>query len=127
MGFREKEAWFYSKSIEWQIDMETNFKQNKGKFKDVINWSWDTYHNKIKFNTQTIKEFNNSQDTTLNESMSFDDAMCNIEDADNNYFYCSMDKDDVIEAYLNEEEIAEQLELYFVLIKELGIYIALQP
>ena len=38
-----------------------------------------------------------------------------------------MCKDDVIEAINNEKEIADQLDLDKVYIKEVGVYIALHP
>lgn len=81
----------------------------------------------LKFNTQSIKDFNFHQDTLLREDMSFHEAIDEIERCDNKYFYVSMDDEDIQEAYENEYEIAKQLELDPIYIKELGIYIALQP
>jgi len=80
----------------------------------------------MEFREETIEEFNLNCDTNLKESMCFDEAIENIEKANNNYFYVSMDKKDVIEAIENEKEVASQLDLDKVFIKELGIYIALQ-
>lgn len=82
---------------------------------------------KTEFKTETIEVFNSYCDTTLTENMTFQEAVDNIESANNNYFYVSMNSQDVIEAIENEKEIAMQLDLDLVLIKELGIYIALQP
>lgn len=81
----------------------------------------------MKFQEETIEEFNFNCDTNLKKSMCFDEAVENIEKANNNYFYVSMDKKDVIEAIENEKEVASLLDLNKVFIKELGIYIALQP
>lgn len=81
----------------------------------------------MKFRQEKIAGFNSYCDTNLQKEMTFDEAMENIEDANNRYFYVSMEKDDVIEAYYNEENIARQLELEPVYIIELGIYILLQP
>jgi hypothetical protein len=81
----------------------------------------------MNFREETIQRFNFLCDTTLNESMSFQEAVDNIENADNNYFYVSMCENDVIQAIEAEKEIAEQLDLDKVFIKELGIFIALQP
>lgn len=81
----------------------------------------------MEFRTETIKEFNQVRDTTLTPFMTFTQAVEDIESANNNYFYVSMNKEDVIEAYKNQEEVAKQLDLEWVYIEELGIYITLQP
>jgi hypothetical protein len=79
------------------------------------------------FREETIEEFNSYCDTTLRKDMSFAEAIDDIEAANNNYFYVSMRKEEVEEAIVNEQEIADQLDLDKVFIKELGIYIALHP
>lgn len=81
----------------------------------------------LKFTEQSIEEFNLFQNTFLTEDMTFAEAIDVIEICDNNYFYVSMAEEDVQEAYENEYDIARQLELDPIYIKELGIYIALQP
>ena len=81
----------------------------------------------MKFRTETIEEFNAYCDTSLTEDMTFSQVGDNIEEATNNYFYISMCGDDVIEAYLSEEDVASQLGLDFIFIEEVGVYIALQP
>jgi len=81
----------------------------------------------LKFTEQTVEEFNLYQDTFLTEDMTFAEAIDVIEECDNNYFYVSTTEEDVQEAYENEYDIAIQLQLDPVYIKELGIYIALQP
>ena len=81
----------------------------------------------LTFRTETPKEFNSYCDTTLTDDMTFSDAVDNIERANNNYFYVSACKDDVIKAINNDLEIAEQLDLDLVFIDEIGVYIALQP
>jgi len=81
----------------------------------------------MRFREETIQEFNLYCDTTLTENMTFSEVVDNIEDANNNYFYVSMNEDDVIEAINNEKEIADQLDLDKVYIKEVGVYIALHP
>jgi len=81
----------------------------------------------MKFREETIQEFNSYCDTTLTEDMAFAEVVDDIESANNNYFYVSMCKDDVIEAINNEKEITIQLDLDKVYIKEVGVYIALQP
>lgn len=81
----------------------------------------------LKFQEQSIEEFNLYQDTHLTKDMTFAEAVDVIEQCDNNYFYISMAEEDVQEAYENEYDIARQLELDPVYIKELGIYITLQP
>lgn len=79
------------------------------------------------FREETIKEFNSYCDTTLRKDMTFAEAIDDIESANNNYFYVSMRKEDVEEAIVNEQEIADQLDLDKVFIKDLGIFIALHP
>jgi hypothetical protein len=79
------------------------------------------------FREETIEEFNSYCDTKLRKDMTFAEAIDDIESANNNYFYVSMRKEDVEEAIVNEQEIADQLDLDKVFIKDLGIYIALHP
>ena len=79
------------------------------------------------FREETIEEFNSYCDTTLRKDMTFAEAIDDIESANNSYFYVSMRKEDVEEAIVNEQEIADQLDLDKVFIKELGIFIALHP
>jgi len=81
----------------------------------------------MKFREETIKEFNLYCDTTLTEDMTFAEVVDNIDSANNSYFYVSMCKDDVIEAINDEKEIADQLDLDNVYIKEVGVYITLHP
>lgn len=81
----------------------------------------------MKFREESIEIFNLYCDTTLRNDMTFHEAVDNIEEANNNYFYISMSEDDVLEAIENEKEIAEQLDLDLVFIDELCIYIALHP
>jgi hypothetical protein len=81
----------------------------------------------MNFREETIVYFNKYNDTTLEKEMTFNEAIENIEDANNNYFYVSMLKEDVIEAIEINKNISMQLDLDKVYIKELGIYIALQP
>lgn len=81
----------------------------------------------MEFREETIQVFNSYCDTNLTENMSFEEAVDDIERANNNYFYVSLCENDVIEAINNEKEIADQLDLDNVFIKELGIYIALHP
>ena len=79
------------------------------------------------FREETVEEFNSYCDTTLRKDMTFAEAIDDIESANNSYFYVSMRKEDVEEAIVNEQEIADQLDLDKVFIKDLGIYIALHP
>ena len=81
----------------------------------------------MNFREETIQEFNSYCDTTLRKDMTFEEVVDNIESANNNYFYVSMCKDDVVEAINNEKEISDQLDLDNVYIKEVGVYIALHP
>jgi hypothetical protein len=80
----------------------------------------------MKFREETIKEFNSYRDATLTEDMTFADAVENIENANNSYFYISLSQNDVIEAINNEKEIAEQFDLDLIYLLPQGIAIALQ-
>lgn len=76
------------------------------------------------FENWTIREFNGAFGTELTDTMTFDEAMTHIESEEINYFYTSMDKNDVLEAIEAEREIADQLDLSLLYITNLGIYIA---
>ena len=80
----------------------------------------------MKFREETIQEFNSYRDTTLNEEMTFSELVENIENANNSYFYISLDQNDVIEAIENEKEIAAQLDLDLIYLLPQGLAIALQ-
>lgn len=81
----------------------------------------------MEFREETVEVFNSYCDTTLTKDMSFAQVVDDIDSANNFYFYISMCKDDIVEAINNEKEIAEQLVLDKVYIKEVGVYIALHP
>jgi len=81
----------------------------------------------MNFRKETIQEFNSYCDTTLTANMTFAEVVDNIDSANNNYFHISMCKDDVVEAINNEKEIADQLDLDKVYIKEVGVYVTLHP
>ena len=68
-------------------------------------------------------DFNCVMDTDLKTNMTFQQAIDEIEEAEVNYFYVSMCEEDVLEAVENEKDIAEALDLRFILIEDLGIYI----
>ena len=69
-------------------------------------------------------DFNCVMDTDLKTNMNFQQAIDEIEKAEVSYFYVSMCEEDVLEAVENEKDIAEALDLRFILIDDLGIYIA---
>lgn len=81
----------------------------------------------MNFREETIEEFNLNTGTSLNRYMSFHDVVDNLETAGTNYFYISLCEDDVVEALEVEWDIAKQLDLDNVFIKELGIFVSLQP
>lgn len=76
------------------------------------------------FNNWSTKDFNSVFDTDLKVEMTFAQAIDEIEEKEVSYFYVSMNKKDVLEAVENEKEIAELLDLRFIYINDLGIYIA---
>ena len=68
-------------------------------------------------------DFNCVMDTDLKTNMNFQQAIDEIEKAEVSYFYVSMCEEDVLEAVESEKDIAEALDLRFILIEDLGIYI----
>lgn len=81
----------------------------------------------IIYDELTIEEFNFFFDTLLNQDMSFDEAVKEIEDQKNKYFYVSMAKEDIEDALSNEDEsLIKALELWNIYITNLGIYISMQ-
>lgn len=79
----------------------------------------------MKFRKETVQKFNSYRDTSLTEEMSFAEALENIENANNSYFYASFSQNDVIEAINDEKDIADMLELDLVYLVPQGIAIAL--
>ena len=79
----------------------------------------------MKFIQETVKEFNLYYDTNLVENMTFSEIVKNIEGSNNDYFYISMCKNDVIEAVNDDKEIAQLIKFSPIYIKELGVYILL--
>ena len=76
------------------------------------------------FKVWGVEDFNCVMDTDLKTNMNFQQAIDEIEKAEVSYFYVSMCEEDVLEAVENEKDIAEALDLRFILIEDLGIYIA---
>ena len=63
------------------------------------------------FREETVQEFNSYRDTTLTEKMTFYEALIDIEKANNNYFYVSMNINDVIEAVNDIDGTPEELNI----------------
>ena len=76
------------------------------------------------FDDYSIETFNIVTGTDLKHNMTFQEAIDEIENEEVSYFYVSMCQEDVLDAIDNEKEIAELLDLRFIFIEELGIYIA---
>ena len=76
------------------------------------------------FNKWSVHEFNVVTDCDLLPTDTFAEAIDRIDEAEVNYFYVSLNPNDVLEAIENEREIADQLGLRLVFIDEIGIYIA---
>lgn len=77
-----------------------------------------------KFEEYSVKTFNLVFGTDLQENMTFQQAIDNIEEEEVSYFYVSMDDEDVLEAIENEKEVAEALNVRLIYIEDLGIFIA---
>jgi signal recognition particle receptor subunit beta len=81
-------------------------------------------NNYKEFNTWTLEEFNRLCDTNILPTDKFQKIVDKLEKEEINYFYISMNKEDVLEAIEAEKEIAEALDLRLLYIEEIGIYIA---
>jgi len=79
---------------------------------------------KTQFEDYTTKVFNLVFRTDLKPTMTFQEAIDNIEEEEVSYFYVSMDNNDVLEAIENEKEVAKALNIRLIYIEDLGIYIA---
>jgi len=79
----------------------------------------------MKFIRETFEEFNLHSGANLSKGMAFSEIVKNIEDSNNDYFYISMCKNDIIEAVNDEKEIIELIKFSPIYIKELGVYILL--
>jgi hypothetical protein len=79
---------------------------------------------KTQFEDYTTKVFNLVFGTDLKPTMTFQEAIDNIELEEISYFYVSMRNEDVLEAIKDEKEVADILDLRLIFIEDLGIYIA---
>lgn len=73
----------------------------------------------------SIDKFNKVTGCKLLPQDTFHEAGNKIENANISYFYISMCLEDVLEAVNDEKEVAEQLGVYIVFIKDVGVYIGL--
>jgi len=76
------------------------------------------------FDVWSIEDINRMFETDIKASDTFSEAVDKIDDANGSYFYVSMNKQDVLDALSCEPELEKALELRFILIDEIGIYIA---
>ena len=76
------------------------------------------------FDVWSIEDINRMFETDIKASDTFSEAVDKIDDANGSYFYVSMNKQDVLNALSCEPELEKALELQFILIDEIGIYIA---
>lgn len=79
---------------------------------------------KTEFRVWSTRDFNRIMDTDLKTNMTFQQAIDEIDNKEVSYFYVSMCKKDILEAVDNEKDVAKTLDLRFILIEDLGIYIA---
>lgn len=79
---------------------------------------------KTQFENYTTEVFNLVFGTDLKSTMTFQEAIDNIEEEEVSYFYISMDEKDILEAIENEKEVAEALQVRLIYIEDLGIFIA---
>lgn len=76
------------------------------------------------FDVWSIEDINRMFETDIKASDTFSEVVDKIDDANGSYFYVSMNKQDVLNALSCEPELEKALELQFILIDEIGIYIA---
>jgi hypothetical protein len=76
------------------------------------------------FDVWSIEDINRMFETDIKASDTFSEAVDKIDDANGSYFYVSMNKQDVLDALSCEPELEKALGLRFILIDEIGIYIA---
>ena len=77
------------------------------------------------FDKISTTELNKIIDTKLTDDMDFVEVYEELDRTENRYFYISLAEEDVLEAYENEKEITDQLDLWFVCIEPQEIYVAL--
>ena len=80
---------------------------------------------KLEFEEWTLVEFNNLLVNEILATDTFDKAVDKIENEDLNYFYITMNKEDVEDAVDCEKEIADQLKLRYVFVVDICMYIAI--
>ena len=80
---------------------------------------------KLEFEEWTLVEFNNLLVNEILATDTFAEAVDKIESEDLNYFYVSMNKEDVEDAVDCEKEIADQLKLRYVFVVDICMYIAI--
>ena len=81
----------------------------------------------MKWTKMSVSEFNSIFETNLQKSMTYWEAVDEIEREETDYFYLSMDKQDVVDAIENEDELLiKQLNLWAIYIEQVGIYIAIK-
>lgn len=76
------------------------------------------------FDVWSIEDINRMFETDIKASDTFSEVVDKIDDANGSYFYVSMNKQDVLDALSCEPELEKALGLRFILIDEIGIYIA---
>jgi hypothetical protein len=76
------------------------------------------------FDKWDLEEFNRLIEADIMLEDSFQEIVDKIEKEEINYFYISMNKEDVLGAIEAEKEIAEALDVRLLFIDEIGIYIA---
>ena len=75
----------------------------------------------------SVSEFNSIFETNLQKGMTYWDAVDEIEKEETDYFYLSMEEQDVTNAIENEDELLiKQLHLWTIYIEQVGIYITIK-
>lgn len=76
------------------------------------------------FDKWTLEEFNRLTEANILATDTFQEVVDKLETEEINYFYISMNKDDVLEAIEAERDMAEALDIRLLYVEEIGVYIA---
>ena len=81
----------------------------------------------MEYQKMSVSEFNSIFETNLQKGMTYWEAVDEIEKEETDYFYLSMDEQDVTNEIEHEDPLLiKQLHLWTIYIEQVGIYIAIK-
>lgn len=78
----------------------------------------------MEFTEWTLAEFNSLLETNFSSTDTFAEVCDKIDEAEANYFYMSMNENDLIEAINNERVVFNLLKCNLIFVKEISLFIA---